>query len=644
MTDGFLQRLKDIFKDEEFVVFDIGASSLNQSINIRNEFPNSRIYAFECNEYWLNKHSIEMLAAINAINYYQIAISDTVGKTTYYPCNHNHGQPWPMSSSICKPNKVLYDLGLEWETETIVDSTTIENFCAEKNIFPDFICVDTQGAEYKILSKLGQCRPKVIWAKTCEFANYQTGTTVDEFNKFMDFIGYIPDLANEVPGYSLYVNKNIVVKPRDINNATNKKINFVFNNIKNIKINQVHLAANSKEQNFELLHGKEIGSLGNELRKINLIQEHSEDNLPDETFIFEYEHHWWFPVENFFNLDDGGFLSKCPPSEKILERIKEKTAHLVITIPFESPITDYFLNIIHNYFAKFNLPYTQIHYLTNSPNGNSIYGQYCVKHGLQRKFNIHYFPMNVRIHADSAKTPKFFNSDYSTNSREKTFLTFNRRWANHAHRVLLLYYVYKYNLQNSVYASFSKIDVDSNSTFTDVIKYSFDYIKNETTDELDFPIIDKIENDLPLVLDRTDLASSSLMFDEFETTKSFYDNSMVHLTSETYFFSEIIHITEKTYKPILYKQPFIILAAPNFLKHLRQLGFKTFEEVWDESYDDCENHTERFFKIINLVRRIHSDPNKELIMEKCKPIIEFNFNYMIKNYKNLYINLIGDIL
>ena len=42
--------------------------------------------------------------------------------------------------------------------------------------------------------------------------------------------------------------------------------------------------------------------------------------------------------------------------------------------------------------------------------------------------------------------------------------------------------------------------------------------------------------------------------------------------------------TEKILKPIQQYHPFILLGMYG-LQNLRNLGFKTFDSVWDESYD-----------------------------------------------------------
>jgi hypothetical protein len=78
-----------------------------------------------------------------------------------------------------------------------------------------------------------------------------------------------------------------------------------------------------------------------------------------------------------------------------------------------------------------------------------------------------------------------------------------------------------------------------------------------------------------------------------------------------------------------------MLGAPGMLKKLREMGFKTFHEVWDESYDDTPDHTERFYKIIDLCEKISKWPQirKVLAMQKCKSIVEHNFNFLL-NYKH----------
>jgi len=113
-------------------------------------------------------------------------------------------------------------------------------------------------------------------------------------------------------------------------------------------------------------------------------------------------------------------------------------------------------------------------------------------------------------------------------------------------------------------------------------------------------------------------------------TKKFYDETLVHVVSETNFFEPAIHITEKTMKPILFKQPFIILGSRFSLKNLKDMGFKTFSNIWDESYDLEENPMIRMEMVLNVCKYIASMPEKELIKisKKARPIVEYNFGLL----------------
>ena len=59
-------------------------------------------------------------------------------------------------------------------------------------------------------------------------------------------------------------------------------------------------------------------------------------------------------------------------------------------------------------------------------------------------------------------------------------------------------------------------------------------------------------------------------------------------------------ITEKTWKPIMAKQLFIVHGKANFLKDLRDLGFRTYGDYIDESYDTIQDLEQRTDAIVKL--------------------------------------------
>jgi len=64
-----------------------------------------------------------------------------------------------------------------------------------------------------------------------------------------------------------------------------------------------------------------------------------------------------------------------------------------------------------------------------------------------------------------------------------------------------------------------------------------------------------------------------------------YDESFCSVVVETFMTGDNIWITEKTMKALAFFHPILIAATPGTLDHVRSLGFATFDELFDESYD-----------------------------------------------------------
>jgi hypothetical protein len=56
-------------------------------------------------------------------------------------------------------------------------------------------------------------------------------------------------------------------------------------------------------------------------------------------------------------------------------------------------------------------------------------------------------------------------------------------------------------------------------------------------------------------------------------------------------------LTEKTFKPIKHGQLFFVAGAAGSLQALRDLGYRTFDTVMDNSYDRIENNTQRWLRL-----------------------------------------------
>jgi hypothetical protein len=80
------------------------------------------------------------------------------------------------------------------------------------------------------------------------------------------------------------------------------------------------------------------------------------------------------------------------------------------------------------------------------------------------------------------------------------------------------------------------------------------------------------------------------------------------LISETEFSEHSIRVTEKTLKALIYGFPFLVLGPPGLLRHLRQLGFLTYSDVFDETYDDVSDHQIRLAMVLEQVENLLRNP------------------------------------
>jgi hypothetical protein len=104
--------------------------------------------------------------------------------------------------------------------------------------------------------------------------------------------------------------------------------------------------------------------------------------------------------------------------------------------------------------------------------------------------------------------------------------------------------------------------------------------------------------------------------------------SLLHLVTETVATGRRHHLTEKTFKPIALGMPFVIVGTQGSLEYLRGYGFRTFEGIWDESYDQAEDDV-RIERIASLLRSLDELPAeaKQDLFEQCHEVIEHNWNH-----------------
>ena len=104
-----------------------------------------------------------------------------------------------------------------------------------------------------------------------------------------------------------------------------------------------------------------------------------------------------------------------------------------------------------------------------------------------------------------------------------------------------------------------------------------------------------------------------------------YNQCWFSLITETTYDKNTLLVTEKMGKCLLGRRFFIHIGSPGYLKFIQNLGFQTFSNFIDESYDDILDDNARWEAALTQLLFLQKQNHSEL-MSKAKPILDHNFN------------------
>lgn len=154
----------------------------------------------------------------------------------------------------------------------------------------------------------------------------------------------------------------------------------------------------------------------------------------------------------------------------------------------------------------------------------------------------------------------------------------------------------------------------------------------------------KLINTLPAEYD-INVSLHNMAFDK--NIEKFY-SAYLHIVSETWFNnrSETIFFSEKIFKPVVYFQPFVLFNHHRSLAEFKLLGYETFSEFIDESYDFIEDDNKRFYSAVESVFKFIKQNDKTLsnIMKKSFPIMAHNFFNLSSTFNTTVVRVKSKLL
>lgn len=113
-----------------------------------------------------------------------------------------------------------------------------------------------------------------------------------------------------------------------------------------------------------------------------------------------------------------------------------------------------------------------------------------------------------------------------------------------------------------------------------------------------------------------------------------YRESFCSIVNETRFAAPTGNISEKVFFAISFRTPFILVGCPGSLEYLKKLGFKSFNFLWDESYDKEQNHSKRLEKIFKIIDEVNSYSIKDLndiyFSSTVQEVVSYNRKHLEK--------------
>jgi|LakMenEpi03Aug12_release.lakeMendotaPanAssembly.Ray.scaffolds.fasta_scaffold311896_2 hypothetical protein len=143
------------------------------------------------------------------------------------------------------------------------------------------------------------------------------------------------------------------------------------------------------------------------------------------------------------------------------------------------------------------------------------------------------------------------------------------------------------------------------------------------------------------VLENYFLPSQADSCDSADFDTEDYRSTEIEVVLETLFDDDRLHLTEKSLRPIACRQPFILAATHGSLQYLRDYGFKTFDSIWDETYDTIEDPYQRMQAIIRTMCEITtwSDELRCDNVQRMQQIVDHNHKHFFsKDFFDLIIN------
>lgn len=310
------------------------------------------------------------------------------------------------------------------------------------------------------------------------------------------------------------------------------------------------------------------------------------------------------------DLDTAGYRYV---SERVIQDVKKNLARIVLLMPYEGDFDTKTLDTIDHWSQQAGLEREHVYFV----NANQLSEQYVTEKAL--RFTVVpvptiFIPMFPKYrHTKLGETNQNIYTEAQPFQPKTTtrnlYLCYNRR--PRYHRSLMLVELLKNHLWHRGMISF-RPDLLPVGTMENI--FAHDSSLREYARMLDY--ISPVELDM-------DLEANNPAVD---VQPEHYAQTFLSLVPETCWESDRLFFSEKIWKTLRIGHPFILLGNPGSLAKLKEMGFKTFDQWWDESYDTEPQLPRRVQKIIKILKKLNQLSPAELghLRQGMRSTVEHN--------------------
>lgn len=289
---------------------------------------------------------------------------------------------------------------------------------------------------------------------------------------------------------------------------------------------------------------------------------------------------------------------KCFLSDEVIEAVRDKNLKVLLLCEHEVNNNEFTtLKTLKAEIEKLGLKDEKFYYVNN----NSLLEEYAKE--LNTKINVHTIKFLFEFLVGSMRK---FDFPFEPN---KKFLFTCMNKTGKEHRVLTIAYLKKYGILEDTDWSF--IDKDNRAE-----RMWFNYNNSKIKDLYDdIRDVKKISGKLS-EYEKSEGWLEKLNSDTFNPSNSIqpltFLNSYINIVTESMFHhGREVHISEKSFRPFYFFQLPIFVASHRHIEFIKKTyNFDFFDDLINHSYDTIIDNDERFFAVMEEIKRLHSEKDR----------------------------------